>query len=438
MPKEVSFSMNFQSNVKELIAGLEDVKRKSDDLKKTNSDARMMAGAQKSVLRTQAAAMQIPGVYGVAGANQYSVYKPTGAGAGSGGMMGALGMGAAAGAAAGGVMALTKVMSQMVKQSQIISKFLGTLSKLFGMLIDLVLLPFIPLLVMVILGLTNVILKATAAWNKLNPGTAEGATRAATSGSVNAIGQAVLGDTGFNIGRWIGENFTDPVIKAIIEWAAGIPAWWDENVTQPFNTGIKTIKDWWNGVPAWWKANIEDPFNSGLKTITDWANGAGIWWETNISKPFSDGLKGIGDWASGVSAWWNVNIATPFSTGLKTIGDWANGIPAWVETNISAPLYSAFKGFVNSIIGMINGLQGWLRTIPVVKNYIGADIPYLAEGGTIAQTGVAVVHKGETVVPAGQSGGGHTFNFPNYVGSKSDLMKVVSDAMRQQGARYNL
>jgi hypothetical protein len=108
-------------------------------------------------------------------------------------------------------------------------------------------------------------------------------------------------------------------------------------------------------------------------------------------------------------------------------------VSAWWETNIAAPFYSAFKGFINALIGGINAVKGWLRGIPIIGNYAGADIPYLAEGGTIAQTGVAVVHKGETVVPAGQ-GGNVTLNFYGYQDDK--FIAKVKDVMRKEGARY--
>ena len=51
-------------------------------------------------------------------------------------------------------------------------------------------------------------------------------------------------------------------------------------------------------------------------------------------------------------------------------------------------------------------------------------IPMLAEGGRIAQTGIAVVHKGETVLPAG-AGTVNNFYFPQYVGSKTELMDWI-------------
>ena len=68
----------------------------------------------------------------------------------------------------------------------------------------------------------------------------------------------------------------------------------------------------------------------------------------------------------------------------------------------------------------------------------GGWIPHFDQGGVVSGSGaqLAVVHGGETVTPAGKSAGGITINCPNYVGSKSDLMKAVTDALRQQQYRY--
>lgn len=57
----------------------------------------------------------------------------------------------------------------------------------------------------------------------------------------------------------------------------------------------------------------------------------------------------------------------------------------------------------------------------------GNGAPHLSSGGTIAQTGLAVVHQGEIVLPAG--GSGVTINFPNYLGSKAELVEAIHDGL---------
>ncbi len=110
---------------------------------------------------------------------------------------------------------------------------------------------------------------------------------------------------------------------------------------------------------------------------------------------------------------------------------------SWIQSGISA-IGSAFSGLgslisgiwngivgdirqaINWIIGMINGFIGGIDSIgidigPVHIHPNIPQIPYLASGGYIESTGLAMVHAGESVVPArassGGVGGGQTFVF---------------------------
>jgi hypothetical protein len=110
-------------------------------------------------------------------------------------------------------------------------------------------------------------------------------------------------------------------------------------------------------------------------------------------------LKGIGHWFAHdfvdffVNAWkfvervfsWD-NIVLGFKTGINLL------IRAWNALDFGIHIH------VPSILG----LPGFNFDI----NDVIPDIPYLDVGGSILQTGIAVVHRGETVVPAGRSAGG--------------------------------
>ena len=69
-----------------------------------------------------------------------------------------------------------------------------------------------------------------------------------------------------------------------------------------------------------------------------------------------------------------------------------------------------------------------------------SNLLHFDNGGVVPGSGaqLAVVHGGETVSKAGQSTGNITINANNYVGSKTELMKVVTDALRQNQYRYNV
>jgi hypothetical protein len=67
-------------------------------------------------------------------------------------------------------------------------------------------------------------------------------------------------------------------------------------------------------------------------------------------------------------------------------------------------------------------------------NFKIPELPFLDTGGRIEKTGVAVVHKGETVTPAGQTGGTVTLNFYGYQDDK--FVQKVKDVLRKEGSRY--
>jgi hypothetical protein len=105
--------------------------------------------------------------------------------------------------------------------------------------------------------------------------------------------------------------------------------------------------------------------------------------------------------------------------------------------NLTSGASSAVSNAVSSggswLSGLLSGagsaIGGALKGIGIYEN--GGVVP-----GSGAQ--LAVVHGGETVTPAGQSSGNITINANNYVGSKTELMKVVTDALRQNQYRYNV
>lgn len=82
---------------------------------------------------------------------------------------------------------------------------------------------------------------------------------------------------------------------------------------------------------------------------------------------------------------------------------------------------SAFRSAINWIIGRWNGLEFTVPGFSAFGQSFGGftigvpDIPYLDVGGTITRTGLAVVHKGETVTPAATAplsgGGGLTLSY---------------------------
>ena len=118
----------------------------------------------------------IPGVYGAGGAEEDSGYKPKGF-SGETGIMAQLKsaitkqlpesiqVGIAGGMAAGGIMALVSIIGDALSNSKILTTILGTVGQALGLLIDVILLPFLPILITGIIWLYEGIMIFYKFWN---------------------------------------------------------------------------------------------------------------------------------------------------------------------------------------------------------------------------------------------------------------------------------
>jgi len=116
-------------------------------------------------------------------------------------------------------------------------------------------------------------------------------------------------------------------------------------------------------------------------------------------------------------------ITAGFQAGLAAFG-------AAIAALIKGPLNAVLSAWNNLAIPGFDLHVNMPSPIPDISFGWGGvslpDIPMLAQGGRIAETGIAVVHKGETVVPPGRGGDINvTINAPNYVGSKDEFMRVA-------------
>jgi phage-related protein len=138
-------------------------------------------------------------------------------------------------------------------------------------------------------------------------------------------------------------------------------------------------------------------------------------------------------------------IVHGIGSGLASLG---SKLVGWIKSPVNAVI-----GAVNSVTGRINSALSFSvdTHVPGVGkiSFDAPDIPSIpsiAVGGSILTDGLAVVHAGETVVPAtvaspfrGGSGGGAgdtwVFNFPNYVGSKTELIDMIRGELIRSGRR---
>ncbi len=124
------------------------------------------------------------------------------------------------------------------------------------------------------------------------------------------------------------------------------------------------------------------------------------------------------------------------SGAIGSLGDalkwsWENAIKPTLNlivAGINIYLDAMTKPF--EILGKIPGSPGWLDTLGSVK------IPKLDAGGSVLQTGLAVVHRGEFVTSAGGRGpgGGMTVHLhvAGSVISERDLVRTVRDGLARE------
>jgi hypothetical protein len=163
--------------------------------------------------------------------------------------------------------------------------------------------------------------------------------------------------------------------------------------------------------PAWIYGKLTDGLSYLYTKLTEFPS-----W---IYETITDGLSNIG-------------------TGLASIGgDIYNAI--W--SKISGIGAEGYKALHNAIASIPNGIRdidlGW----PIGKPFTGIPyIPMLETGGDVQGTGVAIVHKGETVLNAktteslkNRGGGGITININGPVFGVDDLNRKIKEAINAYG-----
>lgn len=154
-----------------------------------------------------------------------------------------------------------------------------------------------------------------------------------------------------------------------------------------------------------------------------------------ISKGLANGTKTLGDLQSvaesfGLSLSSDDGIKGDFDT-LSTAVQALAGVLATEAKKLLGVGDKTDAAKINAVVTKLGGTAG-----SVVLGG-GARMMKAADGGFVVKEGLAVIHKGETIVPAGR-GSGATYNitFPNYVGDKRELIQVVYDGLlRKQQLR---
>jgi hypothetical protein len=276
-------------------------------------------------------------------------------------------------------------LRKVVRESKIVSAVLGTLTKLIGLLVDLILLPLLPLLISALLFLADTIMKIPG----IGPAAVEtpGVTAGKEIGGKGALGIDIPSLIAIISGALLG--------ALLIITAAGILG----VSVGPLAIALSAI---FLGILSYILVQL------GYK----WGDWFGSWlrmrlWETTtwFGKVWDSFLKGVDN----AVKWAKDGFVNLFLLFVEKIAD----------------IIDLFRGALNVVGDWWKGVMS------------GGWIPHLQSGGSIAETGVAVVHKGETVTPAGSKGDIHLHITGTLFRNEEELYTKVVDKLRKDQWRYN-
>lgn len=325
-----------------------------------------------------------------------------------------------------------KVLEVGIKNSKIMQTVQQTIAKALGLLVDLILLPFLPLIVWALIKLFQAVVALGKAWDSFVKATGLGGKLPEMPTSTNPDGTS------------------KPKVQQITEWAKYINdllgLWLDfvKNLGITFLYGLTEIII---NVGKWlWDLGWE----IGTKL-------ADIVWE-NFSKPLGLAIKGVRQWLVDLDS----TFKYYFDMYSKQILGFLNGIlPAFQNTIDSVwktitEKFSGLAGFFDPIITKITDIKDALfkflddtigKLSGAVQNPVGwasgaiggifKGLPFAADGGSVTQTGLAVIHKGETITPAG-AGQQMVVNIYGTYQNDEDLYKKFMDRMRKDQWRLNV
>jgi hypothetical protein len=280
------------------------------------------------------------------------------------------------------------VLLMAVGNSKILNTVFGTIGKMLGFLMDVILLPLMPIFILLVRWLYQLILQF--------------------------------------------RNFTKNLsLKSLLE----------------FGFLINPI----TGVPAWTMKLLQWALGEGnMQTVINFTLGV---------------VQGLGGWLWDVAKWiffgtvkavnsvisFALSIGSLFTGFLAGVASFGLSILQWLWGYGQGPAISQIAiSFIANPVGWIWSFiqslwSGGKSLYNIAAGSLG--LPKLDTGGTVMETGIAVVHKGETysgVNGNGQastgSGGGNSYVFNNYGQTKTEyeLFLKFMDLMRQKGKGLTL
>ncbi len=152
-------------------------------------------------------------------------------------------------------------------------------------------------------------------------------------------------------------------------------------------------------------------------------------------------LMGVWNVITTLATWWFdifwdafsifIDIAKDIWSVITTLWNWFNGVIGAIWKDIGAGI-DIIKSILNTIASALSSVGKAVNP----ENWGKALVGMFQTGGTVPQTGLALVHAGETIIPAGGGGGGAgaTINVTvtgNTISNQMDLNNLANQVAQQ-------
>lgn len=326
---------------------------------------------------------------------------------------------------------LVKVLEIGLQNSKIANMLQKKVNEALGLLVDLILLPFLPILIWVLINLFRAVLWLGDMWKKFVAGAGLG-----------KVGSAVQKATSGTTPEGKPKTALDYVVDWLIVLNSLSKAWFDIMglILKTILYGaaqliIAFLKFWWDVgweigkiIGIWIHDNLWHPIEKAFQD-------AAI-----ILKPLNDIMLTLNETIMGffTFAWVQEYLdlfkakvgamITEMGGFLTFLGELKTKFDEIINA-IGGAIDKLYKKVVGDVTGAVSDPAGWIKGV-----MSGGWMTQAAEGGTVSKTGMAVIHSGETIIPAGK-GGNVTFNFYGY--QDDAFIRKVRDVMRGDATRYS-
>lgn len=321
--------------------------------------------------------------------------------------------------------ALGSTIDEAIQQSKIITTLDEQISKALGLLVDLILLPFLPILVGGIIQLYTAIIKFGTEWDSL--------VKAVKEKGLEAILELVIKGTWDAIESWW-STLMDFLFGSDDEKSASKKKFVDAIFTF-FDDLSKVL------IPvalfvAIMKAVLGEEKLKVLETSVK------LFWE-ELDKLIDKLIKfvfGMGDTTNdSVELGINTdNFFSGVSSLIESILKFIFGDVASVNNTIDFAINLTKLDSSNPLWGIVEAGGSLVGgAVDFASGLFGGKLQGAASGGYVRESGLAVIHKGETITPAGS--GGLTVNITGTLfKDEEDMYRNVMDRVRADLWRQNV